>query len=407
MRGSRPTSRTIAVLCLLLGTFALAGASAQGAAFPGGNGRIAYASTQNGNWDIYSMNADGSGKTRLTSGPGNDVEPSFSADGRRIVFASNRAGSYDIYAIDADGSDLTRLTADPANDRQPSFSPDGARVAFMSTRFGSWYPDLFLMNADGSAQTRVTTAGGIEESPTFSPDGQQIAFARMQGTHKNIFLIGATGGEPVLVAKSSADDRQPSFSPDGKRIAFSSRRDGHFEIYSMSATGTGVTKLTAKPVSQMPAYSPNGKRIAFNRGGSIYTMAADGSNEIRLTREKGAQAWPTWQPLPAGQGGGGRGGSSALRIGRPILDKRHGTARLPVHVGSAGTLSLRGKGIAPLSGKRVAAGVTVKLTVKPKRKLSNSLKRSGKATVKVTVTLVPQGGGAEAATKKLVLRRKR
>lgn len=404
MRASKPTT-AVALLGLLL-ALALGSSAAHAATFPGGNGRIAYASSQSGNYDIYLMNADGSGKRRLTSDPGTDTQPSFSADGARIVFASNRDGNYDIYSMNADGSGLTRLTTDPGNDTQPTFSPDGTRIAFVSIRFGSWYTDLFLMNADGSDQTRIVSEGGVEETPTFSPDGTRIAFVRTRQANKDIFTVGISGEGLAPITSNHADDRQPSFSPNGQRIAFASRRNGRFDIFSMSSGGGGgATQLTDKPVSQMPAFAPNGQRIAFARGGSIFTMSANGGNEARLTHEGGSQLWPTWQPLPGGSAGGGSAAGEKLRIGKPILNKRQGTAKLPVTVPAAGTLKLKGKGIKSLT-RSVTGATTVKLAVKPKGSTLSALAQKGKAKVKALVTYTRKGGGKETGAKTFTLRKR-
>ena len=264
------------------------------------------------------------------------------------------------------------------------------------------------MNADGSNQTRIVSEGGIEETPTFSPDGQRIAFVRTAGPRKNLFAVGTDGGGLTALTHTGADDRQPSFSPNGQRIAFASRRDGKFDVYSMASSGGGATKLTDKPVSQMPAYSPDGQRIAFARGGSIFTMRANGGDEVRLTSEGGAQVWPTWQPLPGGPGGGGTGeggASSKLRIGKPILDRRRGTAKLPVTVPGAGTLKLKGKGVKPTQ-RSVGGTVTVKLLVKPKGGALRALAQKGKAKVKVLVTYARKGGDKETGAKTFTLRKR-
>jgi dipeptidyl aminopeptidase/acylaminoacyl peptidase len=403
VRASRSTTAVV-FLFLLLGALALSGPSATGAAFPGENGRIAYASNQNGSWDIYSMNADGSGKRQLTNGPGDSTQPSFSADGQRIAFASNRAGNYDIYTMNADGSAVARLTNDPGADTQPTFSPDGSVIAFLGKRGTSWYGHIYLMNADGSNQVRLVGEFGSEERPTFSPDGRTIALGRIEQKHRHIVTMNPAGGELTALTRGAFDDRQPTFSPNGQRIAFSSRRAGHAAIFTMRSDGSAVNKLTGGLPSQMPAYSPDGRQIAFARGGGIYSMNANGGGELRLTKQHGAQAWPTWQPL-VGPGAGGGGSSGGLRIGKPILDKRHGTAKLPVTVPAAGTISLRGKGIAPLGGRSVGRPATVKLSVKPKRKLANLLKRHMRAKVKVTVSFTPRSGRRETKAKRFTLRR--
>jgi hypothetical protein len=86
-------------------------------------GRIAFASNRDGNREIYVMNADGSGVTRLTNNPADDVVPSWSPDGRRIAFESDRDGNLEIYVMNADGSGQTNLTNNPADDVVPSWSP--------------------------------------------------------------------------------------------------------------------------------------------------------------------------------------------------------------------------------------------------------------------------------------------
>lgn len=60
------------------------------AAFPEGNGKIAFVSYRDGNAEIYTMNPDGSDQQRLTEDPASDTEPAWSADGKKIAFVSDR-----------------------------------------------------------------------------------------------------------------------------------------------------------------------------------------------------------------------------------------------------------------------------------------------------------------------------
>jgi Tol biopolymer transport system component len=98
------------------------------------DGRIAldiarYTADATQNFDIYIMNADGSGQIRLTHHPAHDEAPRWSWDDRKIAFSSNRdvrGGDYrgqstGIYVMNADGSGVTRLTN--GEDYGPSWSP--------------------------------------------------------------------------------------------------------------------------------------------------------------------------------------------------------------------------------------------------------------------------------------------
>ena len=71
------------------------------------------------------MNADGTGRTRLTDGP-DDAWPVWSPDGTRIAFTRYvDIDSAEIYVMDADGSNQVNLTNNPSNDFAPAGPPTG------------------------------------------------------------------------------------------------------------------------------------------------------------------------------------------------------------------------------------------------------------------------------------------
>ncbi|MDQ2653066.1 MAG: DPP IV N-terminal domain-containing protein, partial [Chloroflexota bacterium] len=148
-----------------------AGVAEVEAAFPGGNGLIAYVT--NGNVspfesDIYTISPNGKKITRLTENAGANVDPAWSADGARIAFESDRDGSADVYVMNADGSGQTNLTNDPGCDSWPAWSPDGAKIAYVRCPDISIY-EIWVMNDDGTGQTQLTNNGVNSLFPAWSP----------------------------------------------------------------------------------------------------------------------------------------------------------------------------------------------------------------------------------------------
>jgi len=266
---------------------------------PAVEGRIAFASLSDGNWEIYVMNADGTGQTRLTENSVYDQEPAWSPDGKRIVFWSYRDGNNEIYVMNADGSAPTRLTNHRGTDGAPAWSPDGQRIAFNALRTENW--EIYVMGADGSDPTNVTNSPGDDFYPDWSPDGERIVFGTGRDGNMEIYVMRADGSEPVNLTDHPAQDDAPAWSPDGQKIAFATNRDGNLEIYVMDADGTSLTNLTNNPADDSyPTWSRDGKRIAFEskRDGmyEIYIMNADGSGQTNLTDNHAFDQFPDWSP---------------------------------------------------------------------------------------------------------------
>jgi Tol biopolymer transport system component len=222
----------------------------------------------------------------------------------KIAFASNRDGNYEIYVMNPDSTGVTRVTNSALRyDGYPAWSPNGSRIAFAQGS-GEFSTDIYVMNADGTGQTNLTNHPAYHSRPAWSPDGRRIAFSSSRDGLGEIYVMNADGTAPVNLTNSpEASDAWPTWSPDGSRIAFGSTgEDENPEIYVMNADGTGQTNLTNHPGSDhTPAWSPDGKKIAFtaNHGSavfSIYVMNADGTEQTRLTNYAVNDQFPAWSP---------------------------------------------------------------------------------------------------------------
>ncbi|MEW5766794.1 MAG: PKD domain-containing protein [bacterium] len=241
--------------------------------------KIAFASGEDNEYDIYLLNEDGSSRVALVTSPGIDWEPNISPDGSRLVFSSDRDGDLEIYLINIDGTGLRQLTHNTTQDREPSFFPDGDRILFVSEG------KIYAMDIDGGVDQLVTQEIGGASHPWVSPDGHQIAFS----SKGDIYTIGADGLGLKQVTTHPADDQQPCFSPQGDRIAFSSNSDGDYEIYTISLDGDDLKQITHNGLDDVsPAFSPdkNYFKIGFSsyRNGNWDIYLVNGE-EKQLTSE--------------------------------------------------------------------------------------------------------------------------
>ena len=238
----------------------------------------------------------------------------------RLVFTSDRGGDdLDLWMHVAGEPEPIALTAGKGLDRTPAISTDGSVVAFATDRDnprgmtarGSdlrWY-DLFLVGLDGGEPVALVANGRFNSGPDWSPDGQTIAFGGEvvgpEATTIQVQVVPVDGSaEPRVVTEDPVQADGPAWSPDGTRIVFTSLRHGqnadgtwNREIYLMAADGTDQVRLTEDAANDgAPAWSPDGTRIAFHsdRAGDddIYLMDSDGTNIVRLTDDPAADDFP-------------------------------------------------------------------------------------------------------------------
>lgn len=279
---------------------------------PGPNGRIAFESSRDGDAEIYSMNADGTVETQLTSNNKFlDVFPAWSPDGTKITFSSNMAqdlNALDVYVMNADGTGVTRLTAAPGEDRGTSWTSDGQTIVFHTARFRDALHafDLMTMNADGTNQQLLfpnASAGYVcGDSATgvvvFNSNGNPLGTnpPNPDATRDfEIFTVNLDGTGVTQVTNNTVLDSGPKWSPDCSMIAYNSLDAGaSLDVHRIGADGTDDVNLTNAPgvFDAFAAWSPDGTRVVFstNRASlnfEIFSMdALDGSNLTRLTTNK-------------------------------------------------------------------------------------------------------------------------
>jgi TolB protein len=321
---------------------ALLSATPAQATFPGQNGRIAYTDRAG---DIWTIEPDGTGAANLTNSAAREDTPDWSPDGTKIAFATDADKTepcnlqayhaplcnYELYTMNANGTGQTRLTNDSGAQHYPSFSPDGSKLAFSD--FGGCYSDVdicveYVGVLDLASRTSLPFETGLgndlyggytETEPAWSPDGTKIAFVHPDEDFTwGIYVSNTDGSNPQLVEPGFA----PDWSPDQSKLLLQTQEG---RIVSVHPDGSGFEYLTDPPPDSgdfAPVWSPDGTKIAFTRYGTnppatlgLYVANADGSSPVKI-----ADGYvSSWQPLPGPRRTDYKNGAQFCKADRDFL----------------------------------------------------------------------------------------
>lgn len=305
----------VAILCGLVAGLALSptATARPGIPIPGpggdSNGKIVFSSNRGGSFQIYVMNADGSGQSQVTNGFERADGASWSPDGTKIAFmGTNAASDPKVYVMNADGSGQKPVEGPSQNFDAAAWSPDGQRLAYSNG------VTIFVVNAipgvhiDDVGPRRLNPAWtGSMAGPSWSPDGMRVAFEGLSPSPERKFGIFVANADGTGTVRRLTDrpDTSAGWFPGSARIAFNrAPLGGGLDIFVMNADGSAPTNVTKSNTSENDvALSPDGQKFVFHGNVSsvnnldIYAMNVDGTGTVRLTTDAGSDIHPNWQAL--------------------------------------------------------------------------------------------------------------
>lgn len=222
--------------------------------------------------------------TKLTSFRGEDRNPVWTPDGKSFYYLSEQNGSFNVYRRNIDGSGDTRVTDFTTHPvRNLSGSADGKKLAFLydgeiytlGTAAGAKPEKVGISviadRADYDSTMVVNRYGA--RSLALNEKGKEVAFIN----HGDVYVTSTDYATTKRITDTPEQERDVDFAPDGRSLIYSAERDGRWGIYRTSLVRpddkkfTYATELKEEPLILLeqnafqPKFSPDGKEIAFLR----------------------------------------------------------------------------------------------------------------------------------------------
>ncbi|OJH50094.1 hypothetical protein EFE41_00575 [Methanohalophilus portucalensis FDF-1] len=248
---------------------------------------LLYISNLTGNYELWTMHPDGSGKKKLTEGVFLENyllglrgwEADWGPDGSKIVYVSASSENGDIW-------DMVE-------------KEDGTKQRMLNKSNICKDSDIWIINSDGSENIRLTDSNGPYLEPQWQPEGNIIAYVSNNPETEGIWIMESDGSEKSRIFEGKAYDI--AWSPEGDEIAYVKTNNNHTtSLWVMNADGSNQRKITNDSgyykAHSFPVWSPDADKIVFNYGDigeyGIWITDHKGNEKLQI----GRGFMPQWSP---------------------------------------------------------------------------------------------------------------
>ncbi|MEA1985598.1 MAG: hypothetical protein U9N13_08120 [Euryarchaeota archaeon] len=234
---------------------------------------------------LWLVDSDGKNKTLLSTISGENTRFLWQPYGDQILYISNGSGNYDIWIMNPDGSGKKQLTSTTENEYAMGidFSPDGNKIVYVSrnsfdrtnlSAFKGFSTTIWTMDADGANKKQLMAANESLDYyyPSWSPDGTKIAFEDRNdaGNRVNVVVMDADGLNLTILTANTGSGGFPQWSPKEDKIVFVSSEDGKMGI-SVANLDEDLASAPSTTVTSPPESTPE-EAPGFSTAISVFTL---------------------------------------------------------------------------------------------------------------------------------------
>jgi Tol biopolymer transport system component len=264
---------------------------------------------------IFTMNADGSGKRLISTGLGRTTCSYFTPDEKYVYFSSTHHKNpgpqvkldmsqgyvwkvnpqFGLFRAKVDGTQVTPIIIRRGYVAETTISPDGTYMTFTGGFDGDL--DIYRANLDGSNMVRLTSEFGYDGGPFVSWDGRKIVYRRapafttdaerkaylalwkqnlVRPSRMELWIMDSDGRNKRQVTNLGGANFAPFLHPNGRTIIFCSNfhdpKGREFDLFTVDLDGRNLRRVTSTPdFDGFPMFSRDGKKLvwASNRNGKV------------------------------------------------------------------------------------------------------------------------------------------
>lgn len=236
---------------------------------------------ENDNYEVFTMNMDGTGKKNLTNLPG--VEWTYIAYRDNLFFISDKDSchrcGYRLYKTNYKGDNPKKISDLRLADSWMSTRKNGAEIIVTPNRKVD--SAFYIINPDGGIVKRIETGLPYSTDPLFVNDGRQIVFRGgltksklIEGFDEALYIMDTDGKNRKRLTCYPENDTTagrfdyragtPKLHPSEEYITYQSKQDGKYSLYAVSLDGRKTWKLTNNEENEgWHDWSPDGKWLAI------------------------------------------------------------------------------------------------------------------------------------------------